>query len=297
MQQVFMGSIVLMLGLVGCASLPPLPALQERPPLEGLVEEQRQMTTAGYILGSGDALRVQVYDNPDLSQEVTIEADGFLQYPLIGRVQASGLSVRELETLLTKRFADGYLVSPQVGVTVTQYKSQYVYVMGAVKTPGVYPLRRQATLLDTLSEVGGPTPDAGAEVILVRAADKQSLPTDMRPASTAAAGQSFIRVQLEPLLAGEVSQRIFVQAGDVVYVPVGGFFYVAGEIQRPGRYRLERDTTVFKAVAVAGGLTKFADKKTMVVQRVVRGQRQEFRASLNDLLQAEDVVVVPASLF
>ena len=89
-----------------------------------------------YTLGPGDVLRVSVYDNPDLSQEVTIEADGAFSYPLIGRVQAAGLPVRQLESLLAKRFAEGYLVSPQVGVTVTQHKSQQVYVMGAVSNTG-----------------------------------------------------------------------------------------------------------------------------------------------------------------
>ena len=120
---------------------------------------------------------MSVYDNPDLSQEVTIEADGAFSYPLIGRVQAAGLPVRQLESLLAKRFAEGYLVSPQVGVTVTQHKSQQVYVMGAVKTPGPYPLQRQTTLLEVLSAAGGPTPEAGFEVILTHAADKQALPS------------------------------------------------------------------------------------------------------------------------
>jgi polysaccharide export outer membrane protein len=78
-------------------------------------EEQRQTPTMGQTLGPGDILRVSVYDNPDLSQEVTIDADGAFSYPLIGRVQAAGLPVRQLESLLAKRFADGYLVSPQVG--------------------------------------------------------------------------------------------------------------------------------------------------------------------------------------
>jgi polysaccharide export outer membrane protein len=73
--------------------------------------------------------------------------------------------VRQLESLLAKRFADGYLVSPQVGVTVTQHKSQQVYVMGAVSKPGPMRLQRQTTLLEALSAAGGPTPDAGFEVI------------------------------------------------------------------------------------------------------------------------------------
>jgi polysaccharide biosynthesis/export protein len=296
-QRALIGCLVLALGIGGCASMPPLPAPVERPPLSGMGEGQQQTPPMGDTLGPGDVLRVSVYDNPDLSQEVTIGPDGAFSYPLIGRVQVAGLPVRQLESLLTKRFADGYLVSPQVGVTVTQHKSQQVYVMGAVGKPGPYALQRQTTLLEALSAAGGPTPDAGFEVILTHAADQQAPPSGTAKVSAAANGQPAMRVSLEQLMAGGVSQRITVQDGDVVYVPVAAFVYVTGEIQHPGRYRLEKDTTIQKAVTLAGGFTKFAATKSMTVQRMVDGKRLDFQASPNDLLQAEDVVVVRPSLF
>ena len=296
-QRALIGCLVLALGIAGCAPMPPLPVPAERPPLSSMGEEQRQTPTMGDAVGPGDILRVSIYDNPDLSQEVTIGADGAFSYPLIGRVQATGLTVRQLESLLAKRFADGYLVSPQVGVTVTQHKSQQVYVMGAVKTPGPYALQRQTTLLEALSAAGGPTPDAGFEVILTHAADKQAFPSGTSKVSAAANGQPAMRVSLEQLMAGGVPQRITLQDGDVVYVPAAAFIYVTGEILRPGRYRLEKDTTIQKAVTLAGGFTKFAATKSMTVQRMVDGKRVDFQASPNDLLQAEDVVVVRPSLF
>jgi len=296
-QRALIGCLVLVLGLGGCASLPPLPAPAERPPLSGMGEEQRQVPTMGYTLGPGDVLRVSVYDNPDLSQEVTIEADGAFSYPLIGRVQAAGLPVRQLESLLVKRLSDGYLVSPQVAVTVTQHKSQQVYVLGAVGKPGPYPLQRQTTLLEALSAAGGTTPEAGFEVILTHAADKQALPPAASKASATANGQPAMRVSLEQLMAGGVPQRITLQDGDVIYVPTAAFVYVTGEIQRPGRYRLEKDTTIKKAVTLAGGFTKFAATQSMTVQRTVDGQRLDFQAGPNDLLQAEDILVVRPSLF
>ncbi len=296
-QRALLGCVVLGLGIGGCASMPPLPAPAERPPLSGMGEEPRQTPTLGYTLGAGDVLRVNVYDNPDLSQEVTIEADGAFSYPLIGRVQAAGLPVRQLEGLLAKRFAEGYLVSPQVGVTVTQHKSQQVYVMGAVSKPGPYALQRQTTLLEALSTAGGPTPEAGFEVVLTHATDKQALPSGTSKVSATANGQSAMRVSLEQLMAGGVPQRITLQDGDVVYVPAAAFVYVTGEIQRPGRYRLEKDTTIQKAVSLAGGFTKFAATKSMTVQRMVDGKRLDFQAGSDDLLQADDVVVVRPSLF
>jgi polysaccharide export outer membrane protein len=297
-QRALIGCLVLALGLGGCASsLPPLPAPVEHLPLSRMGEGPRPTPAMGHTLGPGDVLRVSVYDNPDLSQEVTIEADGAFSYPLIGRVQAAGLPVPQLESLLAKRLADGYLVSPQVGVTVTQHKSQQVYVMGAVSKPGPYALQRQTTLLEALSTAGGPTPEAGFEVIVTHAADKPALPSGTSKVAAAANGQPAIRVSLEQLMAGGVPQRITLQDGDVVYVPAATFVYVTGEIQRPGRYRLEKDTTIHKVVTLAGGFTKFAATKSMTVQRMVDGKRLEFQAGPNDLLQAEDVVVVRPSLF
>ncbi len=280
-QRALIGCLGLALGLGGCASsLPSLPAPAESPPLSGMGEEQRQIPTTGFTLGPGDVLR-----------------DGAFSYPLIGRVQAAGLPVRQLESLLAKRFAEGYLVSPQVGVTVTQHKSQQVYVMGAVSKPGPYALQRQTTLLEALSTAGGPTPEAGFEVILTHATDKQALPSGTSKISATANGQSAMRVSLEQLMAGGVPQRITLQDGDVVYVPAAAFVYVTGEIQRPGRYRLEKDTTIQKAVSLAGGFTKFAATKSMTVQRMVDGKRLDFQAGPDDLLQADDVVVVRPSLF
>src|SRR2546428_6962080 len=234
-QRALIGCLGLALSLGGCASLAPLPAPAERPPLSGMGEEQRQIPTTGFTLGPGDVLRVSVYDNPDLSQEVTIEADGAFSYPLIGRVQAAGLPVRQLESLLAKRFAEGYLVSPQVGVTVTQHKSQQVYVMGAVSKPGPYALQRQTTLLEALSTAGGPTPEAGFEVVLTHATEKQALPSGTSKVSATANGQSAMRVSLEQLMAGGGPPGDSLPVGGVVCVTAGGLRFLSRGGQRPCR--------------------------------------------------------------
>lgn len=296
-RRIRLSSFAVALVLVGCTVLPPLPAPVEKPPLIGLTEAQQQVVPAGTALGVGDVLRISVYDNPDLSQEVTIESEGAFQYPLIGRIQARGLTVSELETLLTKRLAAGYLVSPQVGVAVVQRKSQQVSVIGAVKAPGVYPLQRQTTLLELLSLAGGPTPEAGFEAIVVRATEAQALTSGVTRGAKTTQEHGFIRVQLEQLLSGAVSQRIVLTDGDVVYVPTGAFFYITGEVQRPGRYRLERDTTILKAVTLAGGFTKFAATNTMVIQRAIDGQRHDFQAGPSDTPGDGDVIIIRASLF
>ena len=106
-----------------------------------------------------------------------------------------------------------------------------------------------------------------------------------------------MRVNLEKLLAGEVAQGLEIARGDTVYIPKGEFFFIAGEVQKPGRYPLERDTTVAKALILAGGPSKFAATKRATVQRLVDGQRREYHVAMHDMLQADDILVVPQSIF
>jgi polysaccharide export outer membrane protein len=106
-----------------------------------------------------------------------------------------------------------------------------------------------------------------------------------------------MRVDLAQLMAGELPHPVQVFSGDTIYIPRAAFYYVSGEVNRPGRYRLERDTTIAKAVTVAGGLTRFAAKSKLRVQRLIAGERKEFQGELNDILQSEDILVVPQSAF
>lgn len=281
----------------GCAppALPPLPPPIEEPlPVHTLAAEQAQMLSSAYTLGPADALQITVYENPDLSQQVLIGTDGAFVYPLIGPVQAAGLTVRQLEERIAQRLADGYLVNPQVTVSIMQYGSRRVYVLGAVRSPGVYPLRQNATLLEIISAVGGVAPNAGGEVIVVKASPQSEAPTT---GAGSFEERISMRIDLEKLLSGEVTQPIPISSGDTIYVPAGKSFYVSGEVRRPGRYPLEKDTTVFKAITLAGGLTDFASQKYAIVRREVDGQLQDFLAQMNDRLQAEDILIIPESSF
>jgi polysaccharide export outer membrane protein len=238
-------------------------------------------------------LRITIYGHGDLPPEVVLSADGSFIYPFIGPVQAAGLTVPQLTAAMARRLAEGYLVDPQLTMAVTQYSSQQVYVLGAVKAPGVQMLKRHTTLLELIAAAGGPTPEAGAEVILARGQQQDEARSTGRSQSNTEA----VRVNLEKLLAGEVPQRLEIERGDTIYIPKGAFFFIAGEVQKPGRYPLERDTTAAKALILAGGPNKFAAPKRATVQRFVDGQRLEYHADLNDVLQADDILVIPQSLF
>jgi polysaccharide export outer membrane protein len=104
-------------------------------------------------------------------------------------------------------------------------------------------------------------------------------------------------MDLEKLLAGQLPRPVSITSGDTIYVPPGGYFFVSGQVARPGRYRLERGMTVEKAVVIAGGFTRFASESRLRVKRVVAGQQGEFQAKPDDHLEVEDVLIVPESIF
>jgi polysaccharide export outer membrane protein len=284
--------LVVAMWVEGCTSLPPLPP-PAQPSVPELVKPSRQGPSAEYTLGPGDVLRITIYGHGDLPQEVVLSSDGSFIYPFIGQVRAAGLTVPQLTDSMARRLEEGYLVAPQITIAVTQYSSQQVYVLGAVKSPGVHTLKHNTTLLELISAAGGPTQEAGAEVILARAQEQ----AEARSTGKSQRSTEAIRVNLEKLMAGEVTQRMEIESGDTVYIPKGEFFFISGEVQKPGRDPLERDTTVAKALILAGGPSKFAATKRATVQRFVHGQRLEYRADMNDILQSDDILVVPQSIF
>ena len=159
----------------------------------------------------------------------------------------------------------------------------------------MYPLQHNATLLEFISQAGGITPEAGWSVVLVRAAENVN-----GGGSQAPAGQESVpalHIDLDKLLVGQLPQPIRLASGDTIYVPQAGYFFISGQVTRPGRYRLERGMTVEQAVALAGGFTRFASESRLRIKRVVAGQLGEFQAQPDDRLAADDVLVVPESVF
>ncbi len=124
---------------------------------------QNPALAAEYIVGPQDRLSITVFDEPTLTKTVTVDTDGSFEYPLVGRITAGGLSVRQITDSLKKRLGppDGFLVNPQVNIEVETYRSQVVYVNGQVRIPGAVPLKGSMTIMDVLAQAGSPTPEAG----------------------------------------------------------------------------------------------------------------------------------------
>ena len=250
-----------------------------------------------YRIGPGDVLKITVWGHEDLSRLSVVPADGRMPFPLIGEIQASGLSPTELEGRLQDLLAKDYLVNPQVTVSVQEYRSQKVFVLGDAEKPGAYPLTGRTTLVDVLSQAGGPGKAAGRQVVVVR------FPKSDAPVNPGTAGSTTLRLNLRKLLDGDATENIVLENGDTIYLPKQTSFFVLGEVRKPGAFALEKDTSALEAVTMAGGFTERAAPSVAKVLRKRQDGNQETLAidlsggdarAREFLLTEGDTILVPA---
>jgi polysaccharide export outer membrane protein len=238
--------------------------------------------TADYVLGAGDLVRVNVFGYPDMTADVRVDETGSIRYALVGSLPVAGRSTREVETTLAQRLTEGgFIRNAQVSVLITEYLSRKVAVMGEVSKPGQYALTQRSKVLDLLAEAGG--------VVTGMAADTATL---LR------ADGSKVDVDLFRLFQGDPEHNPAMTPGDTLYVPRASQFYVYGEVQRPGTYRLERRMTVSQAISAGGGLTpRGTERRAAVKRRDAAGVESEVDVRGSDFLQPDDVLLIKESLF
>jgi polysaccharide export outer membrane protein len=250
-----------------------------------------------YVIGAQDVLTVTVWDSPDLSGKYTVETDGSFTFPLIGRVKASGLTLRQFEAELKKKLADGYFKNPQVSVAVESYRSQRIFIVGEVRSPGAYPLTGDMTLIEAIARAGSTTPNASPEAIIVRAAAGKKADGPTLPGQKPDAGETQ-RVNLRDLQSGALTQNIALRDGDTIFVPRAESIYVFGQVRSPGAYALQdAETTVLQALSLAGGVTDRGATNRIKIVRVVKGEKVELKVKLTDLVLPGDTIIVPEKYF
>jgi polysaccharide export outer membrane protein len=248
-----------------------------------------------YVLGAHDVLTITVFDQEDLSGAFTVDGDGSFTYPLIGRVNAAGLTLRQLEAELKKRLAAGYLKNPQLSVKVDEYRSKRVFIVGEVRQPGTYTLMANTSLIEALSRAGSTTADAIGEVVVVRGNGGGESTGPVLPDQAQQA--EVVRVDLKELEAGVLSKNVNVRDGDTIFVPRGEKIYVSGQVKSPGAYSIQKGTTLLQVLSLAGGVTdRGASGRTKVI-RIVGGQKKEFKLKLDDVVEPGDTIVVPERYF
>lgn len=241
--------------------------------------------SSDYVLGAGDSIRIVVYGNPDLTTEARVNKAGTINFPLLGEVLVGGLTPAQAEKNITFELKkDGYVRDPHVNLIITQYLSQFVSVLGDVYKPGRFPLDRSTTLSDALALAGGIN-QAGSDIVtLTRTNDGKTT--------------KYTFDVKELLASGQTSQNPKVNDGDIIYVPKAPVFYIYGEVQRPGSFKLERNMTVAQALSTGGGLTARGTENRIKIKRVDNdGELTTIQVELGDKLMENDVVVISESWF
>jgi polysaccharide biosynthesis/export protein len=244
-----------------------------------------------YRIGAQDVLNITVFGEAELSGKYTVEQDGTFTFPLVGRVKAGGVTLREFEQVLKKHLADGFLRNPQVSIAIETYRSQRILVMGEVRSPGEYLLSSDMTLLASLARAGGTTPAASREAVIVRS---------RRVAGNGEGGSAdaeIIKIDLGDLQSGNTALNITLQDGDTVNVPKAQSVFVSGQVKLPGAYAVEPGTTVLQVLSLAGGLTERGADSRVRIQRMIKGKLKEVKAKLTDPVQPGDTIIVPQKFF
>jgi polysaccharide biosynthesis transport protein len=243
------------------------------------------------LIGVGDLISVSVYDAPELSQDVRVEASGAVHLALLGDVKAVSMQpdafAHELEADLKSR---GLITAPHVTVAIKEFTTQGVTIEGEVQRPGLYPVYSARNIVDVLALAGGVTANADAEVTIQRHG------TDTREV-----------VDLPQTNANRVMRSdVRIYPGDTIIVPRAGITYVLGNVTRPGGYIMHDNgkMTVLEAISEAQGLSRDAsDSHVILLRKTADGTQTTpiqlkamMRGKVPDVpLQSGDIVFVPSS--
>ncbi|MES2354973.1 MAG: polysaccharide export protein EpsE [Pseudomonadota bacterium] len=239
-----------------------------------------------YLLGPDDVVKITIYNQPDLSTEAQITKNGTITFPLLGEVHIGGLEKSAAETLIAEKLLAGnFIKQPQVNLLVTQYRSRRVSVLGHVNKPGVYTIDRVSYVTDLVSQASGVAVDGADIATLIKKS-----------------GDGKVQKQNIDLIklfdAHDNTENYEVSDGDIIYVGRAPIFYIYGEVQKPGGYRLERGMNVMQAISVGGGLTPRGTERGLRVNRLAEdGNLRIFDVDTNTALKENDVIRVKQRLF
>ncbi len=262
---------------LGCGGITPAQA-QSGVPAAGAANE--------YRLGSGDVIRINVYQNPDLTLETRVTEAGVVSYPLLGTIRLGGLTVTAAEKLVADGLRSGNFVKqPQVTLVVLQVRGNQASVLGQVNRPGRYPIEVADMRLTDLLAMAGGTAAGGADMVVV----------------TGTRNNREYRLEVDlptVFVPGGKDKDVIILNGDTVWVDRQPIVYIYGEVQRPGPMRLERGMTLMQSLATGGGLTQRGTEKGIRVHRKgVDGKVQIITPTMDDAMRDGDVVYVRESLF
>lgn len=243
-----------------------------------LVRQTRKLLvlqTQDYLVGADDVLAVSIFEWEMTEQTKTLECrvaeSGIISLPVLGAVHVINKTIRQTQKTIEDRLSEmGVLQNPRVAVSVKEYRSRRISVIGAVNAPGVYAIHQNvSTLMDMLTLAGGPDNAAGQTAYVLR--KKRGKEAPIR-----------IVVDLEELFdKGNFELNAVLQGGDIVYVPRAPLIYVYGKVRSPGGFVLRRSMRVLESIALAGGFSSNADMRHCFLVRRAAGSGEELVVRLD----------------
>jgi len=249
-------------------------------------------------IGKDDLIGITVYDAPELTRTVRVGSDGDIRLPMLRQhIPAAGLYPAELETAIAAALTDGnVLVDPIVSVSVVEYRSRPISVSGAVKNPVTFQATGTVTLIDAISQAGGLTENAGAEILVSKP-------------SSATSDKSALLIQRIPvrgLMGGEdPALNLHLDGGEDIRVPEAGRVFVLGRVKHPGAFYITdgSESSVMKALALSEGLDTFPSHSAYIYRlEGGSGGRNEIPVDLKKIMDrkspdvallANDILYVP----
>jgi polysaccharide export outer membrane protein len=249
-------------------------------------------------IGSNDLLGITVYDEPELTRTIRVNSEGDIRLPMLRqRIRAAGLYPAELETAITNALtSENVMVEPIVTVTVVEYRSRPISVVGAVKNPITFQATGTTTLLEALSQAQGLTDNAGPDILVTRS---RTDPAHTTPEPTQ-------RIPVKMLLSGEDSPlNLHLEGGEEIRVPEAGRIFVVGNVKKPGAFLITDgpESSVLKALALSEGLDSFSGHVAYIYRvEGSSGARREIQIELKKILSrkspdvplfANDMLYIP----
>ena len=272
--------------------------------------KSRQVQWSGFVLGAallggapmhaqslliapGDLVHMQVADTPEMQEEARVTDTGEIPVVGIGEVKIAGLAPADAASAIKDQLVSAhYLNHPEVTVSVEQYATQNISIIGEVKSSGVYSINTSRPALDVIALAGGLTPEADRHILIERQGD------------TAHPVPYFLSNNAQ----NAIGSQVMINPGDTIVVPRSGIVYILGDVNRPGGYVMsnnESQLTLLQGLALAGGITRAAkQQKARLIRREQGGSFHDLPLVLDDYqkgkradiaLEPGDVLYVPFS--
>lgn len=256
-----------------------------------------------YRIGPNDVIQVTIYAGGEkqIESNLTVSAQGTINAPFIGPIKASGFTPSELEARLIGPLAKDYFVDPKINVEMVKYRSLHYYISGAVKSPGLYEMTSEASLMVLLAKAGGVLPERGNLAYILR--DSTDAVMAGEKVENMADQKAPLKIDLVRLLdRGDMSVNPMLKPGDVVYIPLKqaldlseSKIYLEGEVKNPGAYDYQPGLTALNACIMAGGFNTFAAPNRAQIIRKINDKLEIIKINLERVKEGKsrDVSLQP----